>query len=93
MRAARHDRHRLPSLDMLLVTRTPQVRLTGREREVVDLLCTGLTTKEIAHQLGLSTWTVHSHIANARNRTSSRTTAQLVARWRRRHARSEHVRD
>lgn len=72
---------------MLLMTRRPRVHLTGRELEVVDLLCDGLTSKEIAARLEISYWTVCAHVANARTRTKSATNEQLVARFRHRRRR------
>ena len=39
----------------------PRSRLTAREREVLELVADGLTSKEIALKLGLSTKTVESH--------------------------------
>ncbi len=38
-------------------------RLTPRQRECVDLLCKGLTSKEIARELGISPSTVDNHIS------------------------------
>jgi DNA-binding CsgD family transcriptional regulator len=70
------------------VTRRPRAVLSGRELEVVLLLADGYVPKEIAGRLGISRWTVHSHIAAARRRTESQTTAQLLARFRRRRPRS-----
>lgn len=69
---------------------TPRHRdmLTARELEVVELLCTGLTVKEIAHRLGVSYHTVVAHLAGARRHTDSRTNAQLAARIRVRRPRS-----
>ncbi len=37
------------------------VRMTNREKEVVNSICEGLSNKEIAHQLNLSIYTVKSH--------------------------------
>ncbi len=37
--------------------------LTARERDVFDLLCHGLTNKEIAGRLGLAPNTVRNHVA------------------------------
>jgi DNA-binding NarL/FixJ family response regulator len=39
--------------------------LTAREWEVLDLLCTGLGTDDIAHRLVLSTETIRSHLKRA----------------------------
>ncbi|MDS9471662.1 helix-turn-helix transcriptional regulator [Sporosarcina pasteurii] len=38
--------------------------LTGREREIFNLLIEDQTTKEIASQLGISEKTVRNHISN-----------------------------
>lgn len=40
------------------------VRMTKREREVIVLISEGLSNKEIAQRLNLSTYTVKSHIHN-----------------------------
>jgi DNA-binding NarL/FixJ family response regulator len=39
-------------------------RMTPREREVIDLIAEGLSNKEIAHRLNLTTHTVKSHVHN-----------------------------
>ena len=39
--------------------------LTGREREIAELVATGLSSKEIAHRLHLSVRTVTNHLQNA----------------------------
>lgn len=38
--------------------------LTGREREVFELLILNKTTKDIAEELGISEKTVRNHISN-----------------------------
>jgi DNA-binding NarL/FixJ family response regulator len=43
--------------------------LTGREIEVLDLIATGATDKEIAAQLALSLHTVKSHVRNILSKT------------------------
>jgi DNA-binding NarL/FixJ family response regulator len=40
------------------------VRMTTREREIIVLIAEGMSNKEIAHRLNLSTYTVKSHIHN-----------------------------
>jgi len=40
------------------------VRMTKREREVIELLSEGMSNKEIAHRIHISTYTVKSHIHN-----------------------------
>jgi len=40
------------------------VRMTKREREIIVLIAEGLSNKEIAQRLNLSTYTVKSHIHN-----------------------------
>jgi DNA-binding CsgD family transcriptional regulator len=44
--------------------RTPLPRLSTREREVLALLASGLTTKDLAIQLGISVNTANYHLAN-----------------------------
>jgi len=38
------------------------VRLTNREREVLELLSKGCVDKEIAQAMGIGVWTVHGHL-------------------------------
>lgn len=40
------------------------LRMTKRERQVIELVADGLTNKEIGHQLHLSPFTVKSHVHN-----------------------------
>jgi DNA-binding CsgD family transcriptional regulator len=40
----------------------PQRRLTPRQREILDLIASGLTTDQIARELTLSTQTVRNHL-------------------------------
>jgi DNA-binding NarL/FixJ family response regulator len=40
------------------------VRMTKREREIIALIAEGMSNKEIAQQLNLSTYTVKSHVHN-----------------------------
>lgn len=54
-------------------------RLTPREREIANLLATGLTGEQIAAQLFLSPETVRTHVRNAMRRTGTHTRVHLVA--------------
>lgn len=54
--------------------------LTDREREVVDLIAEGLTSREIAERLGLRPKTVENHRARIMEKLGIHTTAGLV-RW------------
>ena len=42
--------------------RATDIRLTRRQREIIDLIAEGLTNKEIAQRLHLATYTVKSHV-------------------------------
>lgn len=53
-------------------------RLTAREREVLDLVCKGLSSKAIARQLEISVRTVDIHRANMMNKTDTRNVVELV---------------
>lgn len=53
-------------------------RLTHRERQVLGLLATGRSTREIAASLNLSANTVAVHLASLRRRLAVRTIAALV---------------
>jgi DNA-binding NarL/FixJ family response regulator len=43
---------------------TESIRMTKRERQVIELIADGFTNKEIAQKLHLSTYTVKSHVHN-----------------------------
>ena len=52
--------------------------LTGREREVLQLIAEGLTSKEIATSLGVSTKTVETHRSNLMDKLDIRKASKLV---------------
>ena len=56
----------------------PAAGLTNRQREVLRLMAHGLTNKEIADRLSLSTRTVEMHVARTLERLHCRTRAQAV---------------
>jgi DNA-binding NarL/FixJ family response regulator len=53
-------------------------RLTPREREIIQLVAEGRTSKEIASRLGLSPKTVEAHRANIMNKLNLHSASQLV---------------
>ena len=54
------------------------VRLTRREREVMDLIAEGLSNKEIARRTNLSTNTVKSHVHNILEKLALRSRLQIA---------------
>lgn len=56
----------------------PYGRLTGREREVFHLIAEGMTTKDIAQRLGISTKTAENHRGRVLDKLGVRNTAELV---------------
>jgi DNA-binding NarL/FixJ family response regulator len=58
--------------------RSPLDRLTSRQREVLQLIAEGNTTKAIATRLGLSVKTVETHRAQLMERLEARDVATLV---------------
>ena len=54
------------------------VRMTKRERQVIDLVADGLTNKEIAQKLHLSTFTIKSHIHNILEKLALHTRVQIA---------------
>lgn len=61
------------------VSKPVQDMLSARELEVLTQLGMGKTTKEIAHELDLSTRTVDIHRANIKRKLGLRTGAELIA--------------
>jgi DNA-binding NarL/FixJ family response regulator len=57
---------------------SPFSKLTERERQVLQLLAEGNSVKEIAHDLGLSVNTVHTHRQNLMDKLKLTNTAELV---------------
>lgn len=51
---------------------------TSKEKEVLSLISTGLTTKEIAVQLNISHHTVETHRKNLLRKGEVKNSAQLV---------------
>jgi DNA-binding NarL/FixJ family response regulator len=55
------------------------VRMTRREREVIDLIAEGLSNKEIAQRLNIATHTVKSHVRNVMEKLALHTRLQIAA--------------
>jgi DNA-binding NarL/FixJ family response regulator len=53
--------------------------LSGREREILDLLASGMTGEQAASQLFLSPETVRTHIRNAMRKLNARTRVHAIA--------------
>lgn len=55
------------------------VRITRREREVIDLISEGLSNKEIASRLGVAIHTVKSHVHNVLEKLSLHSRLEVAA--------------
>jgi DNA-binding NarL/FixJ family response regulator len=67
-----------PALDRAATLKGENHGLTARELEVLQLICDGLSNREIAATLGLSVNTVSVHRANIMNALGLHKTAELV---------------
>jgi DNA-binding NarL/FixJ family response regulator len=54
------------------------VRMTKREKQVIELIADGLTNKEIAQKLHLSTYTIKSHVHNVLEKLALHTRVQIA---------------
>lgn len=55
------------------------VRMTPRERQVINLIAEGLSNKEIAMRLNVATHTVKSHVRNVMEKLTLHTRLQIAA--------------
>jgi DNA-binding NarL/FixJ family response regulator len=62
------------------VSKTPRnvASISGREKEVLEQICKGLSNQEIADTLFISKRTVEKHRASLLSKTNTKNTAQLV---------------
>ncbi|MEM5389926.1 response regulator [Paraburkholderia phymatum] len=58
--------------------RDPRERLTPRERDILDQLAEGLSSKQIAHRSGLSVRTVETHRQNLKRKLEIDGQAELI---------------
>ena len=56
------------------------VTLTEREREVMQCIARGLSSKQCAQELGIAPRTVERHVENLRNKLNARNKPHLVAK-------------
>ncbi len=71
---------KLPSVSPTTASKIPTgiIQLTPREQEVLYLISTGLTNRDIAQQLYISEGTVKTHVTHLLNRLNLRNRAQLA---------------
>ena len=58
---------------------TDDVRMTPRERQVIDLIAEGFSNKKIAASLHISPYTVKSHVRNIMDKLALHTRLQIAA--------------
>ncbi len=56
----------------------PMVKLTEREREIIEMLCEGVAIKKIAEKLNISSRTISNHKANIMQKLGFHSTIELV---------------
>ncbi len=57
---------------------TSEIKLTKREKEILELICEELNTNEIAERLFISNYTVETHRKNLLSKTGAKNVAGLV---------------
>lgn len=68
-----------PEIVALLEGGTPASGLTARERQILSLVATGLSNKEIASRLGVSLKTVDNHRTNLMRKLDVHSVAELLS--------------
>jgi DNA-binding CsgD family transcriptional regulator len=56
------------------------LRLSARERQVLELVAGGLSAKQIAQGIGIAPRTVERHIENIRNKLRARNKTHMIAK-------------
>ena len=70
--------HSFLNPDTQVASSTPTGRLTPREREILQLIAEGHTSKEVAARLDITVKTVDAHRANIMNKLDLHSASQLV---------------
>ncbi len=55
--------------------------LTSREQDILNCLRTGSTDKEIARALGISAWTVHTHLKKVYEKLGARSRTEAIIKY------------
>ncbi len=71
------DVRRLPPSEPVLLKPDPQ--LTPRQREILDLIASGMSTAEVARELTRSPETVRNHLRNASRQLHAHTRVEAIA--------------
>ncbi len=79
--AIAEHRRRLALASVLKELQERARSLTNRERQVAELISLGLSTKDIAAQLGISSKTAEIHRHNALKKMRADTSAELASLW------------
>lgn len=56
----------------------PEIKLSGREKEIVDLMINGFTNREISNKLAISESTVETHRKNIYRKTEAKSLPKLI---------------
>jgi DNA-binding NarL/FixJ family response regulator len=56
-----------------------KIKISDREKEILELICKGMTNKDIAEKLFLSPRTIDNHRANMLAKTKTKNSAELIA--------------
>lgn len=86
---SKKDKHSLETINYIKTNKSeshPIEQFTSREIEIFDLLCQGLTTKDIANKLNISVRTVEKHRENMLKKSGHGSTMSLLSSMMNNHA-------
>ena len=67
-------------LNSVASSKTPKIELTRREKEIIEFISLGLSNKEIAEKIFLSTSTVDAHRYNILKKMDAKNTAEMITK-------------